>query len=624
MHVSVRAFLASTAVFLALAAPAAADVVINEASSQGGPDFIELKNNGAADVDISGYVLRDSGNGANNAYTIPAGTTISAGGYYSYAPTTFGLGDADSVRLFLPGAAAPVETYTWTAPAPASYGRCGDSATVTGPFVSTFGDTPGAANRCPTTGSPWPGGTAVRDVDTLGFFGEDLSGLAYQGSGTSTPGVLWAVRNGDATLFRLLWDGAKWTPDTTNGWTNGKKLSFPDGTGLPDGEGLTFGGDANAIYVSIERNDIPGQDTVSRPGILRFDTSGSATTIKATREWALAADIPLSDANAGLEGVTWVPDSVLVAKGFRDESKGADYNPASYPDHGTGLFFVGVEGTGQVLGYALNQATGAYARVATITSGFSAVMDLHFEAETNKLWVLCDDTCNGQNKRFEIAQSGADDGKFTLTDTVERPSGMPNYNNEGITIAPQSECVNGLKPVIWTDDSGTNGHALRQGTLNCTVPAATGPGTTPGGGGTPGGGTPPGSTPAGTPPVVTTPPVTPGPTPPAADKTAPSLKATLKLTSTTRRTGRFTTTLTLGEKATVTISATAKRSAKAKAATILKASARSLAKGSRTLTLTVSKKLRSKLRKGGSVTLTVVARDAAGNRTTRKVTAKVK
>jgi hypothetical protein len=106
----------------------------------------------------------------------------------------------------------------------------------------------------------------------------------------------------------------------------------------------------------------------------------------------------------------------------------------------------------------------------------------------------------------------------------------------------------------------------------------------------------------------------------ATDTTGPSLTATLKVT---RRTGRLTAKLTLGEKATVTLSATAKRTSRAKARTILKASSRSIAKGTRTLTLTVSKKVRAKLRKGERVTLTVVARDAAGNKTTRRVTAKV-
>ena len=62
------------------------------------------------------------------------------------------------------------------------------------------------------------------------MFGDDLSGLAYQPSGTSAPGVLWAVDNGSLTLFRLVWNGTIWAPDTANGWTTGKILRFPGGS----------------------------------------------------------------------------------------------------------------------------------------------------------------------------------------------------------------------------------------------------------------------------------------------------------------------------------------------------------------------------------------------------------
>jgi hypothetical protein len=51
---------------------------------------------------------------------------------------------------------------------------------------------------------------------------------------------------------------------------------------------------------------------------------------------------------------------------------------------------------------------------------------------------------------------------------------MPNLNNEGFVMAPQAECVNGLKPVFWADDTNDGGHALRAGTIDCTV--VSGPG----------------------------------------------------------------------------------------------------------------------------------------------------
>ncbi|MCP4553285.1 MAG: lamin tail domain-containing protein [Bacteroidetes bacterium] len=55
-------------------------LVINELQGGGDPDYIELYNGTASEMDISGYQLHDSD--PTEAYTIPAGTTIAAGGFY--------------------------------------------------------------------------------------------------------------------------------------------------------------------------------------------------------------------------------------------------------------------------------------------------------------------------------------------------------------------------------------------------------------------------------------------------------------------------------------------------------------------------------------------------------------
>jgi hypothetical protein len=59
-------------------------------------------------------------------------------------------------------------------------------------------------------------------------------------------------------------------------------------------------------------------------------------------------------------------------------------------------------------------------------------------------------------------------GRFVVTHVFERPATMPNVNNEGFAFAPLAECVNNLRPALWTDDSETGGHALRRGSLTCT------------------------------------------------------------------------------------------------------------------------------------------------------------
>ena len=139
----------------------------------------------------------------------------------------FGLGSEDSARLCAPGSSTPLDSYSWTAHAVATtYGRCPNA---TGAFMTTAASTRGAANVCPgdVIALPWPGGSAVAIADGVDVFGTNLSGLAYQPSGTGSPGVLWAVRNGPSTLYRLVYEATKWTPDTTNGWSAGKQLRYP-------------------------------------------------------------------------------------------------------------------------------------------------------------------------------------------------------------------------------------------------------------------------------------------------------------------------------------------------------------------------------------------------------------
>ena len=187
---------------------------------------------------------------------------------------------------------------------------------------------------------------------------------------------------------------------------------------------------------------------------------------------------------------------------------------------------------------------------------------------------------------------------------------MPNINNEGFAIASQAECAGGLKPTFYSDDSNGGGHVLRTGTINCTPPATPDPGNGGGGGGG-------GVTPTPTPIPVVQPVVLP-------DRTAPSLTLALKVTKTIRKNGRFSVVVTLGEKADLTITATARKSAKAKARTLIKTTRMGVAAGKPTVKLTLTKKIRKALRKGETLTLTLVARDAAGNVTTKSVTTKVK
>ncbi len=454
----------------------------NEVESSGGTpgDWAELYNPGTTPADISGWVVRD--NDDTHTYTLPAGTVIPAGGYFvvEEAALTFGLGSADSVRLFNANRNV-IDSYDWTAHAATTYGRCPNG---TGAFALTTTVTKGAANDCSVStgssttststtiaGAPtfaaWPGDSAVQTVDGVSVFGGNLSGLAFEGSGPANSGVIWGARNGPGALFRLVFNGTIWAPDTANGWSTGKLLKYKDGTGNPDAEGVTFtsSGSGGGMYVSTERNN--DANSVSRNSILRVDPQSASATLTATHEWNLTADLPTTGPNLGMEAITFVPDSFLVSKGFFDESKNRVYNPGDYPDHGFGLFFVGLEANGQIYAYALNHATEGFTRIASFASGFTGVMDLAFDRELNNLWAVCDDTCLGRSAVLAVSAST---GKFVVTNGFERPVGMPNLNNEGFTFGSQAACVNNRKPAYWADDAETGGHALRAGTVSCTAP----------------------------------------------------------------------------------------------------------------------------------------------------------
>ena len=353
---------------------------------------------------------------------------------------------------------------------PGTIANSGGPTTTAGPTTTGAPTTTGVATTT-TAGPvylPWPGDPTVVTRDPAATFTSNLSGLDYEPSGSTAPGVLWGVVNGPGSLYRMVFDGvATWQPDTANNWGAGKSLRYPNGSGDPDSEGVTYVGDSTSIdgiYVSTERDNT--NSGVSRKSVLRYDPTAAGSTLTATNEWSLTGDIPSSpnDANLGLEGITWVQDSFLTAQGFFDDAKGHLYNPADYPNHGTGLFFVGVEATGNIFVYALSPDN-TFARVSSFTSGFSQIMDLQFDRDLNDFWAVCDNGCNGRMHVLRINPSG----HFEVALRYERPATMPNTNNEGFAIAPATLCVGGFKPAFWSDDNDINGFSLRSSTLPCAL-----------------------------------------------------------------------------------------------------------------------------------------------------------
>ncbi len=316
--------------------------------------------------------------------------------------------------------------------------------------------------------APWPGSTDVTAVDDTSVFHTNLSGLAHVRDSTGGAPAMWAVQNGPGTLYLLRQRGDVWVPDTTSRWATGKRLRFPDDAGNVDAEGLTVvgAGATASIYLATERNN--DANTVSRNSVLRFVPTGTAPSLRATNEWQLTRDLPPVDANLGLESITWIPDSVLVAAQFHDEAAGRPYRPADYPEHGSGLFFVGLEKNGIIYVYALNHVTNGFTRIASVPSGNAGgVMALEYDRDSGHLWATCDDTCGNTATILAIdtVAHSATRGRFLPLRRFARPSSLPNVNNEGFTVA--SECVRGQKDVFWADDSDTGGHSIRRASLPC-------------------------------------------------------------------------------------------------------------------------------------------------------------
>ena len=303
----------------------------------------------------------------------------------------------------------------------------------------------------------WPGASTARTVDVRAAFGPDMSGLAYVAGASPGADRLWAVRN-DGRLFRLVASGGVWRAEAKDGWARGKVLAFPDGR-RPDAEALVMRG--RYAYVGTERD---GRN-VSRPSVVRYDVAAAGGTLTATHEWNLSAYYPGIRPNLGIEALGFVPNGFLVEHGFVTDD-GRAFDPADHPgQHGGGVFMVAVEAPGlrdHVDAYVLSN-DGTSTRVARLPHPLAVVTELEFEPDTGRLWAHCDDFCDGRSVVLELGGSG----RWRTAARYARIAGLPNQNFEGLAITPDSRCVDGRKPVFFSNDSNNSGHALWRGMIDC-------------------------------------------------------------------------------------------------------------------------------------------------------------
>lgn len=485
-----------------------ADIRINEVTSANADpthDAYELVNTGDTAVDITGWLQSDSGGvpaalEVNVGDTVP--TSIPAHGYVVLLSAAGLSSEGDAVRIYLPDGSTVVDVASWGLEdaQPGSWSRCPDGGSS---WVHTAESSWGASNATacageiiPTNGGPdsdvpcqteaasgsgpamagglpWPGSAAWTVADAQCAFvntksGQDLSGLDID---PDEPTVMWGAKNKNH-LYRLIQSGSLWVADTANDWSTGKELLFPGGVGQPDTEGVTVGPDGY-LYVTTERDN--AASSVPLDSVLRFDPDATGTSLTATTQWALTTDLAdviggSGDANLGFEGITWVPDSYLVANGFIDQHTGSAYDPADYPLHGTGLFFLALEKNGHLYAYALN-SDASFQRIAAIDTGMPRIADTQWDPDTQRVWAVADNAVAGSSVLMKIGGAGY----FVVDKVYDRPTGLPNYNLEGFAITPDSTAVDGLKQVIRADDGNNGGHSLRSGTIATAAGLGLGP-----------------------------------------------------------------------------------------------------------------------------------------------------
>lgn len=192
-----------------------------------------------------------------------------------------------------------------------------------------------------SSGLPWPGKDTVSTADYFKEFEKNLSGLSYDASSNGSD-VLWAVQNSPSLLYKLNWNGTYWLSHDDE-WKRGKSITYGDGKSHPDSEDVTQTSTLGELYVCAEQNN-DDKDDESRLSILRYIDDPMTPTLRATHEWILNDDLPDVDNNQGLEAITWIPDTFLVANHFVDDHTQELYDPAIYPNHGNGIFCVGLEG----------------------------------------------------------------------------------------------------------------------------------------------------------------------------------------------------------------------------------------------------------------------------------------
>jgi len=297
-----------------------------------------------------------------------------------------------------------------------------------------------------------------------------LSGLAYQASRRlHARRALGGEERSQHAVPAGVGRQPSGRPATTDGWNAGKALHYPDGTGDPDAEGvaLTGAGLAGGVFVSTERKQ-QRQTASAGPRCCAFDVPGTAAagTSGAAGTSAISGHQP--HRHRGVEphrrppggGPQQRPGSDLLdprllpdpRTAFTDEHTGRRaYDPAAYPDHGDGLFFVGLEGNGTVYAYAFRPVgqrvhPGRHDRERLPErDGPSS-----FDPETNHLWAVCDNTLRRAAPRPSTSAPAGSSPSPTCTSSPALDG--PTSTTRASRSRPRRSALTATSPSSGSDD----------------------------------------------------------------------------------------------------------------------------------------------------------------------------
>lgn len=307
--------------------PVVTGVVVNEVQSDdaaGGPDWVELRNNGATAVDVSDWILKD--NDPTSEVRIAASTSIAAGGYLvvetNAGATGFGLGKADEITVLTADGLGLVDYYAWTEHA-FTEGRLPNG---TGGFVDTeptrgaanlqrFADSPIVINEIESNGDSRGDWVELANTDTVNTV--DLSGWTIvDGDPTHTPIVLPAGTTIEPGGYHAIITDGPGGYNTDFGLGGGDTVTVRNASGAVV-DSHTWASHADTTYGRC--GDMTGGFTTTAAGTFELsnDCGGPDEPVTPSEAWPFGGNV--ADAVApgtwgeDMSGLDYAADGTLFA-----------------------------------------------------------------------------------------------------------------------------------------------------------------------------------------------------------------------------------------------------------------------------------------------------------------------